>query len=206
MYFTNFNISLYYLTCYDSQGSTKRYPSCYLKWQTKDTLSISYNNRYPLHGVYQIITKDTLSIGFIRLVRIVASSLFEDYYVPCTLKTESETKVSPGFSIDIISGILNEWILLFSQWAIFTAISFGESNYHFHKMIYKHLWIFIVIAHWIQQSLVWHNRDSNLWSTALRRACYLTISLPMWFRHVKLYIQPQLVLSGALSSHLSVWI
>ena len=122
------------------------------------------DKRYPLQLVYKIIIENIW-------VWIIASSLFEDYHVPCTLKTESETKVSPGFSVDIISGILNEWMLLFSQWAMFTAISFGESNYHFHKMIYKHLWIFIVIAHWIQQSLVWHNRDSNPWSTALRRAC-----------------------------------
>jgi hypothetical protein len=38
----------------------------------------------------------------------IVCSVFGENHVPCTLKTESETKSSPGFSIDIISGILSE--------------------------------------------------------------------------------------------------
>jgi hypothetical protein len=41
----------------------------------------------------------------------IVCSVFGENHVPCTLKTESETKSSPGFSIDIISGILSEWML-----------------------------------------------------------------------------------------------
>jgi hypothetical protein len=60
-------------------------------------------------------------------------SVFGENHVPCTLKTESETKSSPGFSIDIISDILSEWMLPFfySKWPIFTAISYDGSNLHF---------------------------------------------------------------------------
>ena len=44
----------------------------------------------------------------------IVCSVFGENHVPCTLKTESETKSSPGFSIDIISDILSEWMFPFS--------------------------------------------------------------------------------------------
>jgi hypothetical protein len=56
---------------------------------------------YLLHKVYQIIIKKDMSMKSSR-------SMFGEYCVPCTLKTESEIKSSPGFRIDIISGIWSE--------------------------------------------------------------------------------------------------
>jgi hypothetical protein len=43
----------------------------------------------------------------------IVCSVFGENHVPWTLKTESETKSSPGFSIDIISDILSEWMFTF---------------------------------------------------------------------------------------------
>jgi hypothetical protein len=56
---------------------------------------------YLLHRVDQIIIKKDMSMKYSR-------SMFGEYYVPCTLNTESEIKSSPGFRIDIISGIWSE--------------------------------------------------------------------------------------------------
>jgi hypothetical protein len=122
----------------------------------------------------------------------IVCSVFGENHVPCTLKTESETKSSPGFSIDIISDILSEWMLPF-----LTPNELFSQLYHMTgaiciSAICEHiLWICIVLTywnvwlvHWLEhiilnlkhiytacfaekQSLVWRNRHSDPWSTAL---------------------------------------
>ena len=97
---------------------------------------------YVLHWVYQFI------IETVWMWTIVCS-VFGKNHVPCTLKTESETKSSPGFSIDIISGILSEWMLPF-----YTPNELFSQLYYMAgaiciSTIWKHiLWIFIALTHW----------------------------------------------------------
>ena len=149
-----------------------------------------------LHWVYQVIIETFW-------MWTMVCSVFGENHVPCTLKTESETKSSPGFSIDIISDILSEWMLpFFSKWANFTAISYDGSNLHFyylqtyivdlhsanplkrlacrhaacrHAATLEH--IILTLSQTLKnihtpffaekQSLVWRNRHSDPWSTAL---------------------------------------
>jgi hypothetical protein len=111
-------------------------------------------------------------------------SMFGEYYVPCTLNTESEIKSSPGFRIDIISGKWSEWMLPF----------FFTPNELFSQLCHMARAIFISISWYMdfnsvsplkQQSLVWHNRNSNPWYTTpetSRLTNYLTTDLAQAYR------------------------